>query len=47
MKKNYLAPEMEELELDEPVVLAEEAASGGSSDLCVSGHTCEHSGGYD
>ena len=47
MKKNYLAPEMEELEMDEPIVLTEEVSSGGSGDLCTSGYTCEHSGGYD
>lgn len=31
MKKKYYAPEMEELELDEPVVLQTEEASGGSA----------------
>lgn len=27
MKKNYFAPEMEELEFDEPIVLADQEAS--------------------
>lgn len=31
MKKKYFAPEMEELELDEPVVLTTEESSGGES----------------
>lgn len=39
MKKKYFAPEMEELDLDEPVVLSEQPASGGSGDLCTS-NTC-------
>jgi len=47
MKKKYFAPEMEELEMEEPVVLAEEASEGGSGDLCTTGYTCDHSGGYD
>ena len=47
MKKKYFAPEMEELELDEPVVLAEQETSGGSGNVCTSGYTCPHSGGYE
>lgn len=39
MKKKYFAPEMEEVELDEAVVLSEQQASGGSSELCTS-NTC-------
>lgn len=39
MKKKYFAPEMEEVELDEPIVLSEEQTSGGNSDLCTS-NTC-------
>jgi hypothetical protein len=31
MKKKYFAPEMEELEVEEPVVLAVEESSGGES----------------
>ena len=31
MKKKYFAPEMEELELDEPVVLVTEETSGAES----------------
>ena len=31
MKKKYFAPEMEELELDEPLVLDTEEASGGET----------------
>ena len=47
MKKKYFAPEMEELELDEPVVLAEQETSTGSGTTCVTGYTCPHSGGFD
>ena len=36
MKKKYFAPEMEELELDEPVVMSEQQASGGSGSICTS-----------
>jgi hypothetical protein len=34
MKKKYFAPEMEELDLDEPVVLSEHETSGGSTGTC-------------
>ena len=47
MKKKYFAPEMEEIKVDEPVVLQEKVGSGGEDTLCVSGYTCDHSGGYD
>ena len=47
MKKKYFAPEMEELEIDEPVVLSEDPSEGGETGLCTTGYTCEHSGGYD
>ncbi len=33
MKKKYFAPEMEELELDEPVVLTEKDASADTEGL--------------
>ncbi len=47
MKKKYFTPEMEELQLDNPVVLEEEIGSGGEGKLCVTGYVCDHSGGYD
>lgn len=34
MKKKYYAPEMEELKFDEPVVLDDKEASGGSEGAC-------------
>jgi hypothetical protein len=40
MKKKYFAPEMEEVNLDEPFVLAEAETSGGSETLCTT-KTCE------
>lgn len=36
MKKKYFAPEMEELELDEPVVMSEQEASVGGGSICTS-----------
>lgn len=39
MKKKYFAPEMEELEMDEPIVLQTEEASGGE------GNTHDEEGG--
>ncbi len=41
MKKKYYAPEMEELELDEPVVLAEEEASTDTDKLCSDKVGCD------
>lgn len=34
MKKKYFAPEMDELELDEPVILSDQETSGGSEGAC-------------
>lgn len=34
MKKKYYAPEMEELELDEPVILSDKETSGGTEGAC-------------
>lgn len=34
MKKKYFAPEMEELELDEPAILSGVETSGGSAGAC-------------
>lgn len=47
MKKKYFAPEMEEVDLGEPVVLEDKVGSGGEDKLCVTGYTCDHSGGYE
>ena len=35
MKKKYFAPEMDELELDEPVILSDQETSGGSEGACT------------
>ena len=34
MKKKYFSPEMEELELDEPVILSDKETSGASDGAC-------------
>ena len=41
MKKKYFAPEMEELELDEPVILSDKETSGDSDKLCDEKKGCE------
>ena len=40
MKKKYFAPEMEELEFDEPVVLADKEGSVEGEGVCTS-HVAE------
>jgi hypothetical protein len=41
MKKKYFAPEMEELELDEPIVLADQEGSVEDEKLCTSKQGCD------
>ena len=40
MKKKYFAPEMEELEFDEPIVLADKEGSVDNEHLCTSKQGC-------
>ena len=41
MKKKYVAPEMEELEFDEPVVLADKEGSTDSDKVCTDKVGCD------
>lgn len=41
MKKKYFAPEMEELELDEPIVLADQEGSVEDEKLCTDKKGCD------
>ena len=41
MKKKYVAPEMEELEFDEPVVLADKEGSIDSDKVCTDKVGCD------
>lgn len=41
MKKKYFAPEMEELEFDEPVVLADKEGSVDSDKVCTEKEGCD------
>ena len=41
MKKKYFAPEMEELEFDEPIVLAEQEGSTDIDKVCTTKVGCD------
>lgn len=49
MKKKYFTPELEEMELESPNLLvgSVEGIEPEEGVLCITGDTCEHSGGYE
>lgn len=49
MKKKYFTPELEEMELESPNLLvgSVEGEDPIETPVCITGHVCEHSGGYD
>ena len=49
MKKKYFTPELEEMELESPNLLvgSVEGETLAEEGLCITGDTCQHSGGYE